>query len=138
TDTNHPKQPTEIHDPFGRIAYLHYNERDWGQLDSITDIGGLTSTFSWVGNDFIESMTTPYGTTAFAYGDSTTDPTRWLEVTDPLGNKERTEFRQGATLGIPFSETPAPPASEMPTANQYLYDRNSFFWDKAAYPLARY
>jgi RHS repeat-associated protein len=134
-DDNYPKQPTAITDPFGRRVDLYYNEG--GQLESITDVMAQTSSFSYGDNDFIESMTTLYGITSFAYGDSTTDPslgvTRWLEVTDPLGNKERTEFRQGA-LGIPVSEPLVP---DMPVFNSYLDARNSFFWDKAAYADAK-
>jgi RHS repeat-associated protein len=131
------KRLTSVTDPFGRVATLHYNAQ--GQLDSITDVMSLTSTFHYADSDFIDSMTTPYGTYTFARGDSTTDPnlgaTRWLEATDPLGNKERTEFRNGGAPGIADSE-PVVPAG-MPVTNQYLVWRNSYYWDKAAYAKAK-
>jgi RHS repeat-associated protein len=131
------KRLTSVTDPFGRIARLHYNAQ--GQLDSITDVMDFTSTFTYGTSDFIDSMTTPYGTTTFVRGDSTTDPnlgtTRWLEVTDPIGNKERTEYRNGGAPGIADSE-PVVPAG-MPVTNQYLVWRNSYYWDKAAYAAAK-
>jgi hypothetical protein len=40
-------------------------------------------------------MTTPYGTTAFARSQSSTLD-RWIEVTDPLGGKERVESKSCA------------------------------------------
>src|SRR6516165_12337595 len=81
-------------------------------------------------------MTTPYGVTGFAYGENGT--TRWLEVTDPLGNKERTEFRQQAP-GVADHEPVAPDGPNgMPVLNQYLQYRNTFFWNKAAYTQARH
>lgn len=130
------KRLTSVTDPFGRVATLHYNAQ--GQLDSITDVMELTSTFHYADSDFIDSMTTPYGTYNFVRGDSTTDPnlgsTRWLEATDPMGNKERTEFRASAP-GIADSEAAAP--AGMPTSNVYLVWRNSFYWDKAAYSQAK-
>jgi RHS repeat-associated protein len=130
------KRLTSVTDPFGRVAHLQYNAQ--GQLDSISDVMGLTSTFHYAGGDFIDSMTTPYGTSTFARGDSTTDPalgtTRWLEATDPMGNTERTEYRSDAP-GIGASEPVAP--AGMPLFNGYLAWRNSFYWDKAAYVNAR-
>src|SRR5882724_2348794 len=130
------KRLTSVTDPFGRVAQFHYNPQ--GQLDSITDVMDLTSTFHYGTSDFIDNMTTPYGTYTFARGDSTTDPNlgtrRWLEATDPLGNTERTEFRPNAP-GIGDSEPSAP--TGMPVTNAYLVWRNSFYWDKAAYARAK-
>jgi len=40
-------------------------------------------------------MTTPYGTTAFARSQSSTLD-RWIEVTDPLGGKERVQNKEAA------------------------------------------
>jgi RHS repeat-associated protein len=130
------KRLTSVTDPFGRIARFHYNPQ--GQLDSISDVMTLTSTFRYAENDFIDQMTTPYGTYSFSHGDSSTDPslgtTRWLEATDPMGNTERTEFRADAP-GIAGSEPAAPVG--MPATNAYLVWRNSFYWDKGAYARAK-
>jgi hypothetical protein len=40
-------------------------------------------------------MTTPYGTTAFARSQSSAVD-RWIEVTDPLGGKERVQNKEAA------------------------------------------
>jgi len=136
-DPSDNKRLTSVTDPFGRVARLHYN--DQGQLDSISDVMSLTSTFHYADSDFIDSMTTPYGIHTFARGDSSTDPglgiTRWLEATDPLGNTERTEFRESAP-GVVNYESVVP--AGMPVMNNYLSTRNSFYWDKAAYAQARH
>ena len=83
-------------------------------------------------------MTTPYGTTSFARA-QLSGSERWLEVTDPLGAKERVESKIAAP-GINFSDPPATvPASNVPVGseqvafwsyNQYLHARNVFYWDK--------
>jgi RHS repeat-associated protein len=136
-DPTDNKRLTSVSDPFGRVARLHYNPQ--GQLDSITDVMNNTSSFQYGDGDFIQTMTTPYGPYTFTRGDSTTDPnlgtTRWLEARDPLGNIERTEFRQDPT-GIASSD-PVTPAG-VPVFNLYLNARNSFFWDKAAYARAKH
>ncbi len=124
-DTSDPLLITGIADPFGRTATFGYDSS--GRLNSITDAIGMTSTFTYDSGTFIDSMTTPYGTTAFAYGESGT--TRWLEITDPNGEKERVEFRQGAS-GIPFSDSPVP--SGMSLFNRYINGRNTFYWDQEA------
>ena len=121
-----PLKITKVTDPFGRSANFAYTN---GQLTSITDVLGLTSSFQYGANDFIQAMTTPYGTTRFDYADKSTDPTlnerRILTAVDPQGRNYRAEFRN-ETPGIPFSETAVPQG--MPTLNQYLDSRNSFSW----------
>ncbi|PZA14109.1 RHS repeat domain-containing protein, partial [Parazoarcus communis] len=71
---------TRITDPFGRSASIDYDAQ--GRLSRITDVLGLTSSFTYNSATFITAMTTPYGTTQFAFGESGT--TRWLNITDPL------------------------------------------------------
>lgn len=73
--------------------------------------------------DFLASMTTPYGTTQFDMWESGTQ--RVITATDPLGNRERLEFRHQAP-GIPDTDPSAPAGVD----NTYLEWRNSFFWDK--------
>ncbi|PZA14196.1 hypothetical protein, partial [Parazoarcus communis] len=91
----------------------------------------LTSSFTYNSATFITAMTTPYGTTQFAFGESGT--TRWLNITDPLGFVERVEYRHQAP-GIPGSDTPVP--SGMSINNRYINGRNTFYWDKDAYAQA--
>lgn len=73
--------------------------------------------------DFLNAMTTPYGTTRFDMWESGLQ--RVITATDPLGNTERLEFRPQAP-GIATSEPVAPGG----VSNIYLEWRNSFYWDK--------
>src|SRR5262249_54999763 len=63
-----PLLVTRITDPFGRAATLAYDAS--GGLSAITDVLGLTSRFTYDASSLINAMTTPYGTTNFAYGTS--------------------------------------------------------------------
>lgn len=128
-----------ITDPFGRSAQLTYDSN--GQLSSITDVIGMTSSFHYT-SSLLDSLTTPYGITSFVFGESGTQ--RWLETTDPLGFKERVEYRQHGT-GIPnascLDSTCADPAATVPQGviapyNKGLDSRNTFYWDKLAFQNA--
>src|SRR4030095_2740303 len=66
--TADPLKVTKVTDPFGRRAILEYNAA--GQLWKITDSIGLVSEFTYSAGDFISEMTTPYGVTLFAMGES--------------------------------------------------------------------
>jgi RHS repeat-associated protein len=124
--TSDPLKITKVTDPFGRFATFEYNASR--QLIKITDVIGITSEFAYEAGDFIRTLTTPYGATTFAKGEQ--GATRFLEATDPLGDKERVEFRQDAP-GIPSTEAAVP--SGMPTYNVFLHARNTFYWDKKAW-----
>ena len=131
-----PLKVTKVTDPFGRSCQLGYNAD--GQLTTIIDTAGIQSSFTYADNDFIDSLTTPYGTTTFAFADVTTDPTMgvaaWLEATDQYGDTERAEFRHNAP-GIPYSESIVP--QTIPTFNAYINARNTYYWDKKAYQEAK-
>lgn len=124
-----PYKITRMTDPFGRAALFTYNG---GLLTSITDPAGIQSQLTYGTNQFINTLTTPYGATSFAYGENGT--TRWLEATDPQGDKERLEYLHGAP-GIPFSESVVPQGLS-PVFNAYINGRNSFYWDKHAMKTA--
>ncbi|WP_037146891.1 RHS repeat domain-containing protein [Rhizobium phaseoli] len=84
-------------DPFGRSTKLTYDAN--GRLSSITDIIGLTSGFTYDTNSLVNELTTPYGETDFAYtAPGTTAPPRFVQVTDPLGFKEREEWLEPAPI----------------------------------------
>src|SRR5207244_6258000 len=120
---NDPLKITKVTEPFptGRYATFSYTN---GQLTSITDEIGIQSQFHYAtGTSFIDSLTTPYGTTTFATGESGTN--KWIEMTDPLTGKERVEFRDNAP-GIGDSETVAPAGM----TNSGLAVANTFYWDK--------
>lgn len=124
-------KPTEVTDPYGRKARLEYNTT--GELATITDQAGMRSEFIYDPGEtaFIGSMATPYGTTSFAKGEKGSN--RWLEITDPLGARERVEFRDRAP-GISASDPAVPEGFE--GANKGLDYNNTFFWDQQAMALA--
>jgi RHS repeat-associated protein len=117
--TDDPLKITKITDPFGKFAVLTYTS---GQLTRITDPIGIQSQFAYtVGTDFINSLTTPYGTSNFSTGGSGTN--RWIEMTDPLGGKERVEYKDNAING---SDSAAPTGM----TNSGLDVANTFYFDK--------
>jgi RHS repeat-associated protein len=124
-----PLKITAIADPFGRKAHIGYD--NLGRLQRITDVIGIVSQVSYRNaSAFIERLDTPYGSNQFNFGESGT--TRWLELTNAQGKKERVEFRHNAP-GIAYSA----PATEIPAGmwltNAYLNSRNTFHWDAAAW-----
>jgi RHS repeat-associated protein len=124
---------TQITDPFGRSATLTYDTL--GRLSSMTDILGITSSFTYDANSLVNSLTTPYGTSSFAYtAPGTSGPPRFADITDPLGYHQRVEWLEPAP--IPASDPTATVPQGMATTNQYLTYRDSFYWDKAAYVTA--
>ncbi len=129
TNSN-PLLVTKITDPFGRSATIGYDAS--GRLSSITDVIGMNSTFGYDSGTFIQSMTTPYGTTTFLQQQVSTTQ-YWIQATDPTGHTERTEFRHTAP-GISYSDPTAP--SGMGITNAYLNYRNSFYWDKEVFASA--
>lgn len=124
-----PLKITKVTDPFGRFATFEYTN---GQLTKITDEIGIQSQFTYTpGSDSIDSLTTPYGTTTFVSGQNGTN--RWIEITDPLGGKERVEYRDQAP-GIAASDPVAPNATGITNAG--LDMANTFYWDKKAMLVA--
>jgi RHS repeat-associated protein len=132
TNTAFPLQVTKITDPFRRAATLTYDST--GRLIQITDVLGLVSKYTYDANSLVDALTTPYGTTNFSYGQN--GNSLYLQATDPLGYTERVEYIQGAP-GIPFSD----PSNTVPVGiiapfNEYLSDRDTYYWDKHAYAVA--
>jgi RHS repeat-associated protein len=124
-----PLKITKVTDPFGRFATFEYAN---GQLTKITDEIGIQSQFTYTpGTDSIDSLTTPYGTTTFVSGENGTN--RWIEATDPLGGKERVEYRDQAP-SISASDPVAPNAIGITNAG--LDVANTFYWDKKAMLVA--
>jgi RHS repeat-associated protein len=122
-----PLKVTKVTEPFptGRSASFAYN--GIGQLVTITDEIGIQSHFTYAadGSNFITSLQTPYGVSNFATGQSSTS--RWIEMTDPLGGKERVEYREKAP-GINPSDSVAPAG----VTNSGLDVANTFYWNKKA------
>ncbi|HTQ07402.1 MAG TPA: hypothetical protein VMI54_26280, partial [Polyangiaceae bacterium] len=128
---------TGIGDPFGRTASLTYSN---GQLASITDVIGITSSFSYKsGTDFVQQLSTPYGNSTFSYAEGA-NAARSLELTDALGNTERIEFLHGApgiSNVVLDSDGDGSTSDEIPSGlgitDDYNQYRNTFYWDRNAY-----
>ena len=133
---------SKITDPFGRAASFTYTAD--GHLGSITDTLGITSSYTYgqgADPDFINTLTTPYGSTTFTFGDSKATPslgsTRFLKTTDALGRMSYVEFDQGidpsdSSNGVPKGPLPA----NMAACANYLNWRNTFVFNANQYALA--
>jgi RHS repeat-associated protein len=124
---------TAVVDPFGRQATFAYSAD--GHLASATDTIGITSLYTWVDNDFISQLTTPYGVTRFAFGNGTTGSfDRFLTITDPLGLTSRVEFAQE----VGPDTAPSVPSGINVFQNPlgFLEWRNAFVWDPHQLALA--
>lgn len=132
----------QVTDPFGRSALFDYQD---GKLWKIHDPVGIVSEFQYApGSDFINAMTTPYGTTTFSQPASSlnasTPPTgnaRVIQAVDPTGAIERVEFGH-LPLNNPYvaaTETALPTVPGVSINNGNFNNRNSFYWDKKATEL---
>lgn len=131
----------------GREAKLYYDSE--GRLKKIVDPIGVYSEFNYTGGDFVESLTTPYGTTTFAWGDLpgvggvNAEPGRFIEAVDPYGDKERAEANDLANYPPGGSDpNPAPTsinvdgeAVSFQPKTDLLYYRNTYYWDKKMWKM---
>lgn len=134
TNAADPWKITKVTDPFGRFASFTYDGGN--RLATITDTLGMSSQFTYDSGDFIQAMTTPYGTTSFQKGG--TEPQRWLVTTYPDGSQDKVEFLESSAIGITDSDPAATIPSGMVLGNEYLIYRNTFYWDRNAYSQAPY
>ncbi len=131
-DSADPLRLTRVTDPFGRAASLTYDAA--GRLATITDAGGLTSSFGYAADGFLQTMTTPAGTTTFRKGPDSlgAGQFRRVEATDPLGGTERVEFHVTNTAGLPATAPSAEVPAGYATWNQGLDVYNSLYWSRQA------
>lgn len=122
-----PFKVTRVTDPFGRFASFDYDAA--GRLRKITDVIGIESIFTYEGTgDFINSLTTPYGTTTFT--NTQNGSIRRITATDPAGDTEVLEANLEATAGVPARDASGMVPAGMTVFNSQLNLRNSFYWDK--------
>jgi len=127
-----PLKITQVMDPFGRAAKFEYNAQ--GQLLRITDVVGITSEFAYgptlgaPGNpvDFVNALTTPYGTTQFFQGGDS-DGT-WIKAQDPLGGISKLEFKRHPWSAADYS-------TSMPREFLSRQPGGTFYWDSRAMAL---
>jgi RHS repeat-associated protein len=134
--TADPYKITKVTDPFGRTAKLAYSlVSGFYELTSITDEIGLISSFQYqIG--LLHVLTTPYGQTTFLFGQNFgyNGTGRSVDIFDPSGGHQRIEYNQ--TVGYPSSDPVVP--SGMNLFNQFLNDRDTFYWDQHAMEVAPY
>src|SRR5690606_8051044 len=100
------------------------------RLQSIEDPYGIISTFTYNAAGEIVEMTTPYGTTTFnlsaPFVNTGQNLIRYVEATDPLGQKERVEFNiSTAQTGVgAILPAPLPSTSLVDFRNNYNQYRN--------------
>lgn len=129
-----PLRISKVTDHFGRYSTLTYDGS--GRIASITDPIGIVSSFAYGTGDFMSTLTTPYGDSTNAQG--TTDTYGlWLEMTDPLGQKERFQYSNTVIPNDINSDGTMKNVAHMPTNYPYpsLWNccrvmRNSYHWDK--------
>jgi RHS repeat-associated protein len=130
----HPLLVTRIADPFGRSATIDYDAN--GLLRQITDVLGLTSQFTYDASGIVNAMTTPYGTTTFAYAQQDgilgLGTFRNVLITDPLGQQEKIEFRHYAT-GVDGEPASGVPTGNINVVDDYIWFRDTYYWDKHNY-----
>lgn len=131
----------------------------WG-LASDTDVIGITSQFGYQavstsvvtnGNmvtnsliNFVNSLTTPYGTTSFIGVDNAISlsggNTRTMDIVYPDASRERIEYYQAYVFDTNLlqfqSDSPLTVPTGMKTANEMLLERDSYYWDRNASALA--
>jgi YD repeat-containing protein len=125
--TQDPLKVTKVTDPFGRFATFEYNTA--GQLVKITDVVGIQSQFTYgptsdapsLPVDFVNALTTPYGTHRYTTGGDMDG--RWVEALDPLGNRSRVEFKRH-----PFTAVDS--EGNLPFGFISQKVGGSFYWDK--------
>ena len=127
---------TKITDPFGKTSRLGYNPQ--GYLVSLVNAAGKESTFTYgptkdnpsAPEDFLNAITTPEGTTAFAMGEAMKplNVVRWLEAKLPNGQTERLEG--GSEFGAVLKNDLIPAIPELdPGSLAFRFGfRNSFYW----------
>ena len=139
-----------VTDPFGRVAKFKYTAS--GQLFRSIDTMTMVSEFAYRSGDFVSQMTTPYGTTKFESGllaNSQGMNGRYIKAIDPLGNVEYAEafekvglqenseadmlaLQGGDPAGPIQVDVNGQNVSFLPK-NEFLYYRNTFYWDKNAW-----
>ena len=94
-----------------------------GRLSQIQDVIGIQSSFGYNSTgDFLNTLTTPYGTSTFTVTDNGT--VRRLTATNAVGDTEVLESNYNASNAVADHEAIVP--SGMNAENQYLQFRNSF------------
>jgi len=130
TNTN-PLLITGVTDPFGRSVNFTYDSS--GRLSGATDPIGIVSSYGYDSTNFLNSLTTPYGTTTFSTDSDANHQA--VQATNPLTQTERVELRFNSPSGISDTDT-APAVLGLfngGTTVSGLSQNNTFYWDRRQY-----
>lgn len=137
--TSFPLLVTQITDPFGRTTQLTYDTSQ--RLATITDAMGITSIFTYSSTEptFVNTLTTPYGTTNFSDTPNSHDTpetnTRSLTIKDPMGFTDFTYFYQNPAITPSTDNTCIVPVGLSSNDDGLLQWRNTYHWDPHAFAL---
>jgi hypothetical protein len=87
-------------------------------LQSATDPQGIVSLYGYDNTNFLNTLTTPYGTTTFNTDSDINHQA--VQATNPLGQTERAELRYNSISAIADSEASTPSVSGMLLTNSGL------------------
>jgi YD repeat-containing protein len=129
---------SQVVDPFGRTNFLAYDGN--GHLTNSIDVDGLSSSFAYDTNDWVSSLTTPYGTTSFAITDTSgtniAPNGRSVLVTQPDGGHQLYLYTNNAP-GIASSYVTNMVPNTVPFSNTLdtndLNLRDTFYWGPRQY-----
>ena len=130
---------SQVVDPLSRTIFLSYDSN--GRLTNSMDVQGISSSFTYDTNNYVSSMTTPYGTTAFQIAEDVEQPgilhdlliQRSVLITQPDGGQQLYLY-QNNNPNLPYL---GQPPSTSPFANTFnnnsLNYYNSFYWGPRQY-----
>jgi RHS repeat-associated protein len=140
----------EVEDPYGKVAKLQYDSNK--NLTNIVDAAQLSTALKYNDKGWPTNMTTPYGTTIFAYIETPADGdgnfgghdriNRAVKITEPNGSKQLSLYRYDSTFmddDYPSAEvpsgTPLGTLDDGSVTNAFgaVSFRNSFYWGRKQY-----
>lgn len=128
----------QVTDRYGRTATFLYDRH--GCLTNISDVLQIATTIAYDTNYLVSSMTTPYGTTAFAmtetHAGATAPNGRSVLVTLPDNSHELFLYTNGApgiSASYSSSLVPTNPPYSSSFENSTLDQRNTFHWGRLQY-----
>ncbi len=135
TNRQFPRFVTSVRDPYGREARFQYDTN--GNLVRIVDVAGITNTFRYSSDGFLDAMMTPYGRTRFRTWSVETGledlpSSRSLGITLPNGERQAYAYYERLdTECVPDYYPDCPRLDDEvpePVAPGPLNLRGSFFW----------
>lgn len=135
TNRQFPRFVTSVRDPYGREARFQYDTN--GNLVRIVDVAGITNTFRYSSDGFLDAMMTPYGRTRFRTWSVETGledlpSSRSLGITLPNGERQAYAYYERLdTDCVPDYYPDCPRLDDEvpePVAPGPLNLRGSFFW----------